>query len=311
MKLNRFHSFNEVANPDVFKLDQNAVYVLNSDVSTSFVFYGSDEYTLNVYDDKQVCELITPHNGSIQMTYDEVPANKDRIIALEPTTAEGELLYKWIARNLSVIEWSNTSFVSSWHTFETEDTSDVQPLGSTGYQDPSALYYVCNAPNGTFGIEILRDLSTFKLMGPGMEDAVIGTLKDLIQNEKYYKSLATDDVIYNWIQFCFGRTLAQGKRGYEDQSDKTDEAAENKIPDASVTVLWANDLFSERNYILTMFPGKLIFKLKFPNGDVITSSYESVRELREYLLLFEDGAIYDWMLTSFNETGSVYSQVST
>ncbi len=201
MKLNRFHSFNEAANPDLFKLDQNSVYVLNSDACVSVVFDGSDIYTLKIFGDRQVCELTCDHIEPIVMTYDEVSSNKEKITNLEPTPKEGELLYKWIARNLAVIEWSNSSIVSDWQTFESQ--SDFEPLGSTERQSPYGHFYTLTTTFGIFGLEILRDLSTFKLITPHGEGAIIGTRVDLFQNSDYYKGLAAPDTcIYCWIESC-------------------------------------------------------------------------------------------------------------
>jgi hypothetical protein len=206
MKLERFLSFNESTNQDVYKLDRDSADSLSSDDTVSFVFIGSREYTLKVMGEKQAFELIPADAESIKMTFGEFPNRKEDIVSFEPTKEEGELLYKWIARILSVVEWSNTSDVSRWHTFES-DSDEPQPLGSTGYVGKPLIYYTFNAPNGIFGLEILSDLSTFKLVGPGMEDAVIGTLDDVMSNSEYYKSLSPDNAVYNWIQYCFGRTL--------------------------------------------------------------------------------------------------------
>jgi len=200
MKLPRFHSFNELANQDVYKLDANALYILNSDVCVSFIFDGSEMYTLNVFNDKQTCELTNTNIETIRMSYDEVPTNKEKIISLEPTTENGELLYKWVARNLAVVEWSNSSIVSDWHTFESE--SYGEPLGTTDRQSASSRYYTFNTAEGIFGLEILRDSSTFKLLSPSWDGAIIGTRLDLFQNGDYYRMLAADGVIYNWIESC-------------------------------------------------------------------------------------------------------------
>jgi hypothetical protein len=204
MKLGRFHSFNESANPDVLKLNPNAIYSLypGIDGALSFLFCGSEEYTLKVSDEKKLCELIPPVGQFMQMTFDEVEENRDGIIALEPTHAEGETLYKWVTRILSVVEWANSSSVWKWHTFES-DNNEPQPLGSTSYRSSSEFIYTFQASNGIFSLEILRDKRTFKLTCPNMEYAIIGTLDDLSSNQAYYKSLAPHDVVYNWIKFSF------------------------------------------------------------------------------------------------------------
>lgn len=220
MKLERFQSYNESLNPDVYKLGPNSAGILNTDDAVSFIFIGSREYTLKVWAEKQELELITADNESSRLTFDELPGKKERIISLEPTKEEGELLYKWIARILSVVEWSNKSDVSQWHDFE-PDENGPEPLGSTGYVNRPEIYYTFNAPNGIFGLEILSDLSTFKLVGPGMEDAIIGTLDDVMDNSDYYKSLSPDNAVYNWIQYCFGRTLIKYRNLSESESSVT------------------------------------------------------------------------------------------
>lgn len=220
MKLERFLSFNESTNQDVYKLDRDSADSLSADDTVSFVFIGSREYTLKVMGEKQAFELIPADVESIKMTFGEFPNRKEDIVSFEPTKEEGELLYKWIARILSVVEWSNTSDVSRWHTFES-DSDEPQPLGSTGYVGKPLIYYTFNAPNGIFGLEILSDLSTFKLVGPGMEDAVIGTLDDVISNSEYYKSLSPDNAVYNWIQYCFGRTLIKYRNLDESEPSPT------------------------------------------------------------------------------------------
>lgn len=224
MKLDRFQTFNEVTNPDVFKLDPNNAYFL-SDAPLNFEFYGSNLYTLKIYPDKRRCELHWEQGQPLLMTYDEVPAEKDKIIALEPTTEQGEILYKWIARNLSVAEWTNTD-ATKWHTFE-EEEHEPQPLGSTGYEDYSGYNYTLNLPNGLFQLEILRDLSTFKLAGPDMEYGVIGTLDDLTSNSEYYKSLSPDGALYRWIQFSFGNAFMRARNMNED--NKTSETRYEKL----------------------------------------------------------------------------------
>ncbi len=131
MKLDRFDSFNESVNPNVVKLNKDSQYTLtpNTDGLVKLSYIGSDEYTLSINDDKQTCELTTPKGESIQMSYNEIATNKERIISLEPTPLDGKLLYKWICRMASVVEWSSSHYVSDWHTFETKNNLP-KPLGS-------------------------------------------------------------------------------------------------------------------------------------------------------------------------------------
>ncbi len=220
MKLERFLSFNEDLNPDIQKLDRNSADILNTNDAVSFIFMGSHEYTLKVWAEKQELELIVSDNEVSRLTFDELPDKKERIVSLEPTEEEGELLYKWIARILSVVEWSNKSDVSKWHDFE-PDENGPESLGSTGYVNRPEIYFTFNAPNGIFGLEILSDLSTFKLVGPGMEDAIIGTLDDVMDNSDYYKSLSPGNAVYNWIQYCFGKTLIKYRNLSESESSVT------------------------------------------------------------------------------------------
>lgn len=220
MKLDRFLSFNESLNQDVQKLGRNSADNLSADDTVSFIFIGSRDYTLKVHGEQQEFELISADTVPIKMPFGELPNNRERIVLLEPSEEEGGLLYKWIARLLSVVEWSNSSDVSKWHTFESE-RDEPQPLGSTGYVNKPLIYYTFNAPNGIFGLEILSDLSTFKLVGPGMEDAIIGTLDDVMSNSEYYKSLSPGNSVFNWIQYCFGKTLIKYRNLDESEPSAT------------------------------------------------------------------------------------------
>lgn len=219
MKLERFLSFNESLNQDVYKLDRNSAENLITDDPVGFCFIGSRVYTLYVNGEKQAFELIPADAESIKMTFGEFSNRKEDIVSFEPTEEEGETLYKWIARILSVVEWSNTSNVSKWHTFESE-SGEHQPLGSTDTADSSSQFYTLNTPTGIYELIIFRDLSTFKLTDP-YEGTIVGTLDDLMQNSEYYKNFEPGEALYNWIQFSFGRALMKGRNEDKDKPTKT------------------------------------------------------------------------------------------
>lgn len=195
-QLFRFSHFNEDENADIEKLKKDSQDELLTDEEGAvlFSFLGSGEYILKVYDEKQAVKLTLPDGRFIWMTYNGISINKSQIIALEPTPSEGDALYMWLTRIVSVVEWSNSSCVWKWHKFEAEDLStntDGKSLDST--------VYTINIEQGIFSLVIGNDLNSFTLTMPPDNNEIKMTYIDFLCAENYFKALDPDSSIYRWI----------------------------------------------------------------------------------------------------------------
>lgn len=203
-QLFRFSHFNEDENADIEKLKKDSQHELLTDEEGAvlFSFLGSGEYILKVYDGKQVVKLTLPDGRFIWMTYNGISFNKPQITALEPTPSEGDALYMWLTRMVSVVEWSNSSCVWKWHKFEAKEIgADDKSLSST--------VYTINIEAGIFSLVIGSDLNSFTLTIPPDNDEIKMTYTEFLTKDGYFKDLDKDAIIFNWID----RLMASARLG--------------------------------------------------------------------------------------------------
>lgn len=118
-RLNYFQQFNESDDSDSPQGNPYRPLYLDSDSSACFELYTSSGlYSLAVKDEARMFTLTSSSGKQITLTYEALVPNKQLIVSLENSATEGEALYKWILRVLSLTEFDKQPDVSKWTTFE-------------------------------------------------------------------------------------------------------------------------------------------------------------------------------------------------
>lgn len=119
-RLNYFQQFNESDDSDTPQGNPfSPLYFDASDGSVFFELYTSSGMnSLAVKDEAKMFTLTTSNGKQITLTYEALVPNKQLIVSLENSATEGEALYKWILRVLSLTEFDKQPDVSKWTTFE-------------------------------------------------------------------------------------------------------------------------------------------------------------------------------------------------
>lgn len=118
-RLNYFQQFNESDDSDSPQGNPYRPLYLDLDSSAHFELYTSSGlYSLAVKDEARMFTLTSSGGKQITLTYEALVPNKELIVSLENSATEGEALYKWILRVLSLTEFDKQPDVSKWTMFE-------------------------------------------------------------------------------------------------------------------------------------------------------------------------------------------------